>query len=275
MKKKSIYLIPYDFTEVSESALELGFELAKFNKGSVMLLHVLKKDKDKRKVKNDFEDVVKKFNEEDRELIDYRVIVGDLFEDINKAAELLDVELVVMGTHGAKGFQKVFGSNAIKMISNSSKPFLVTQGKKALEKIKTIVMPLSFDKRSIQIANAVGNVAKEFNATIHLVGYHDKDEWLDNSTMTNLRVVKKYFNDNNVDFVISNIEVGLDFDKELMKYAEEVNADLMSATYFQGSIINNPKSFIQMMIENKLNLPLLTINAEELTLIKSSAMFNV
>ncbi len=182
MKKKSIYLIPYDFTEVSESALRLALDLAKFNSGSVMLLHVLKSSTDKIKTKEKFNIVLKKQSSEERELIDYRVIVGNLFEDINKAGELLGAELIVMGTHGAKGFQKVFGSNAIKMIGNSSTPFLITQGKKEVEKIKKIVMPFSFDKRSIQVANIAGKVASEFNATIHLVGFHDKDEWIDIAT---------------------------------------------------------------------------------------------
>ncbi len=274
MKKESIYLIPYDFTEVSESALRLGLDLAKYNNGSVVLLHVLKKASDKLKTKKDFEEVLRNHSDEEKKLINYRVIVGDLFEDINKAGELLDVELIVMGTHGAKGFQKVFGSNAIKMIGNSSSPFLITQGKKEVEKIKTIVLPFYFDKRSIQIATVVSKIAKEFNATIHLVGFHDKDEWLDNSTKGNLRIVKKHFNDHNVDSVISNIDAGK-YEQELMKYAQKVDADLMAATYFQGSIIKNPKSFIQLMIENELHLPLLTINAEELSISKGGVMFNV
>jgi len=190
MRKESIYLIPYDFTEVSESALQLGLDLAKYNKGSVMLLHVLTKVSNKLKTKNEFEKVIIKLTEEERELIDYRVIVGNLFEDINKAGELLNVDLIVMGTHATKGFQKVFGSNAIKMIESSSSPFLITQGKKEVEKIKTIVLPFSFDKRTIQVTNAVTKMAQKFNAIIHLVGYHDSDEWLENSTVNNLRVVK-------------------------------------------------------------------------------------
>ncbi len=274
MKKKSVYLIPYDFTEVSESALRLGLDLAKYNDGNVMLLHVLKKASEKQKVKLEFNQVLSNFSKEDQARIDYRVIVGDLFEDINKAGELLDVELIVMGTHGAKGFQKVFGSNAIKMIGSSSSPFLITQGKKEVTKIKTIVMPFSFDKRSIQVATIVSKVAKEFDATIHLVGFHDKDEWIDKTISNNAKIVKGHFDKIGVKNIITNIDAG-NYESGLLEYAQKVDADLMAAAYFQGSIIKNPKSFIQLMIENKLHLPLLTINAEGLTVSKGAIMFHI
>jgi len=275
MTKKSTYLIPYDFTEVSESALRLGLDLAKYNKGSIILLHVIKRGVDKLKIKQEFKQVLQNFTEDERSFINFRVIEGDLYEDINKAGEILDAELIVMGTHGARGFQKVFGSNAVKMIELSSTPFLITQGKKEVKKIKTIVMPFSFDKRTIQVANSVSKMAKEFNATIHLLGFHEKDEWFDKATITNQQVIKKHFTENGVDFVISNIDAGKNFEKELMNYAQKVDADLMAAAYFQGSIIKNPKSFIQMMIENELHLPLLTINALDLDLTKGKVMFHV
>ena len=47
--------------------------------------------------------------------------------------------------------------------------------------------------------------------------------------------------------------------------AAEVDADLMAAGYYKDGIITNPNSFIQAMIENELHLPLLTVNAEGLT----------
>ena len=50
MQNSPIYLIPFDFTPVSESAMRLGLDLAIANNGSVMLLHVVKKHSDKRTV---------------------------------------------------------------------------------------------------------------------------------------------------------------------------------------------------------------------------------
>jgi len=265
MTQEPLYLIPYDFSHVSEAALRLGLDLAEANKGKVLLLHVVKKATEKSDAKTKFKSLVSKLTSKEQDLTNSKVLIGDIFDDIAKASELLDVTLIVMGTNGAKGFQKIFGSHAVKMISSSACPFLITQGKKEIDKLKTIVMPFSFEKKTIQIASFASKIAKQFNATVHLVGHHDKDEWLEKHMKQNQMLVKTHLEGNGVSCVIANIEIGSDYEKELMKYAESVDADIMAAGYFQDGIITNPNSFIQSMIENKLNLPLLTVNAEELT----------
>lgn len=264
MQDFPLYLIPFDFTPVSESALRLGLDLAIANNGSVILLHVVKKHSEKKEAKTKFKEYVLNLEDSDAKLVKTRVLVGDLFDNIGIASDLLDPSLIVLGTHGAKGFQKIFGSNVVKMISHSASPFMITQGKKTVEKINTIVMPFSFEKKTIQITNLATKIAKKFNATIHLVGYHDKDEWLNQHMKSNQLIVRKSFESNDVKYEIANIPAGSDYEAELMKYAQKVDADLMAAGYYQDGIITNPNSFIQSMIENELNLPLLTINAEEL-----------
>jgi len=272
MKQEPLYLIPYDFTPVSEAAFGLGLDLAEMNKGKVLLLHVVKKPSDKAEAKTKFKKLASKLTESELDLTTYKVLVGDIFADIAKASELLDVTLIVMGTHGASGFQKIFGSHAVKMISSSACPFLITQGKKEFEKLKTIVMPFSFEKKTIQIATFASTIAKQFNATVHLVGYHDKDEWLEKHMKQNQTLVKRHLEGNGVECVIANIPIGSNYEKELMSYAAGVDADIMAAGYFQDGIVTNPNSFIQSMIENELNLPLLTVNAEELTVSPSNAI---
>lgn len=265
MKQEPLYLIPFDFTPVSEAALRLGIDLAEANKGKVLMLHVVKKPAEKSEAKAKFKKLIGNLNESEQHMTSSKVLVGDIFADIAKASELLDVTLIVMGTHGARGFQKIFGSHAVKMISSSACPFLITQGKKEIDKLKTIVMPFSFEKKTIQIATFASEMAKQFNATVHLVGYHDKDEWLEKHMKQNQLLVKNHLESNGVNCVIANIPKGSNYEKELMKYTAGVDADMMAAGYFHEGIITNPNSFIQSMIENELNLPLLTVNAEELT----------
>ncbi|MBL1281488.1 MAG: universal stress protein [Fluviicola sp.] len=264
MKDTPLYLVPFDFTPVSESALRLGLDLAIAHNGKVTLLNVVKKQSEKKTTKTKFSDYVKTLSKEEQEMVQTRVLIGDLFDSIGIASDLLQPSLIVLGTHGAKGFQKIFGSNIVKMISHSSSPFLVTQGKKTVEKINTIVMPFSFDKKTIQITNLATKIAKKFDATIHLVGYHDKDEWLEKHMKSNQLIVRKHLEDNGIKYVIANIPAGSNYEQGLMNYAQEQDADLMAAGYYQDGIIKNPNSFIQSMIENELHLPLLTVNAEEL-----------
>ncbi len=264
MQETPLYLVPFDFTSVSESALRLGLDLAIANNGQVILLHVVKKHSEKKSAKTKFSKSINALAENDQKRIQSRVLIGDLFDSIKIAGDLVEPSLIVLGTHGAKGFQKIFGSNIVKMLSNSSSPFLVTQGKKTVEKINTIVMPFSFEKKTMQITNLATKIAKQFDATIHLVGYHDKDEWLEKHMKSNQLIIRKHFEENDIKYEIENIPVGSNYEQELINYAQEVDADLIAAGYYQEGIIKNPNSFIQSIIENELHLPLLTVNAEEL-----------
>ncbi|NRA12825.1 MAG: universal stress protein [Crocinitomicaceae bacterium] len=273
MLKSPIYLIPYDFTPVAEGALKLGLDLAEANNGSVYLLHIVKKNSEKIYARNQFIEVFNKLADKEQVITNTKVIVGELYEDVGKAGDILKASLIVMGTHGAQGMQKIFGSHAIKMINSSSTPFLITQGKKEVEKIKTIVMPFSFAKESIQITTFAGAIAKKFKAKIHLVGWHDKDEWLEGKTRTNQIVVRRAFKEMGVECELVNMKPSKDYNDQVVAYAKEVDADIIAAAYFKEGILPTPNSFIQGMIENEYQIPLLTVNSEELSVINSNFSF--
>ncbi len=273
MFKHPIYLVPHDFTEISNSAARLALDLAEANNGSVYFLHIVSKDSDKAEARQIFVNLISEMSEEDQKRSTTKVLVGDLFEDVGKAGDILKASLIVMGTHGAKGMQKFFGSNAIKMISNASTPFLITQGKKTVEKINTIVMPFSFAKESIQIVTFAATMAKKFNAKIHLVGYHDSDKWIEHKTQSNQLVVRRHLTDQGVEHEIVNLEGKGSYEEQLLEYSNSVDADIIAAAYFKEGILPSPNSFIQMMIENEEQIPVLTVNAAELSSINSNFTF--
>jgi nucleotide-binding universal stress UspA family protein len=273
MFKHPLYLVPHDFSKVSKSATRLALDLAEANNGSVYLLHIVGKDAEKAEARKHFSELVADLNPEDQSRITTKVIVGDLFEDMGKAGDILKASLIVMGTHGAKGMQKFFGSNAVKMISNASSPFLITQGKKKVKKIDSIVMPFSFAKESIQITTFASAMAKKFNAKIHLVGFHDSDKWLANKMQSNQLVVRRHLSEAGVEHEIVNLPGKKSYEEELMNYSKSVDADIIAAAYFKEGILPSPNSFIQMMIENDEDIPVLTVNSAELTVINSNYSF--
>ncbi len=273
MLNPNIYLVPHDFSPVAESAVRLALDLAHMNDGWVYLLHVVGKNTEKTAARGKFEEIISAYSNEDRKRLTSKVIVGDIYNDIGKAGDILKASLIVMGTHGAVGMQKVFGSHAVKLINSSSTPFLITQGKKEVDRIKKIVMPFSFAKESIQITTFVGSLAKRFQATVYLCGFHDKDDWLDSKTKSNQLVVKRALDELNVSYEIVHLPPSKTYNADLINYAKSIEADMFAAAYFSDSILPTPKSFIQGMIENELQLPLLTVNAEELSVINSNYSF--
>lgn len=265
MIKYPLYLVPFDFSEVSDNALNLSLDLARMNDGSVYLLHVVKSNPEKFKINHRFDVLVNKLSKDDRDLVTTNVIVGSIYEDVGRASVLLKPSLLVLGTHGAMGLQKVFGSHIEKMISNSPVPLLVTQGEKSLDKIKNIVLPFSFTKESLKITRFAASMAKKFDACVHLVAEHDNNSMHEDQIKRNKIIVKQYMAENFVSFLIVDLPREKSFEHEMISYAAKVDADIIAVSYSNNNALHTTNSFIQGIIENVLQIPVLTINAEELT----------
>jgi hypothetical protein len=72
--------------------------------------------------------------------------------------------------------------------------------------------------------------------------------------------------------VVANIDKTKDFEKELITYAKEVDADLFAATFFSTSLIKGMSGFLQALIENEYSIPVLTVNAEDLSVSSISSV---
>lgn len=261
--KSPIYLIPCDFSSVSLNAMRMGIDLAHFNDGSVLMLHFVDKKAGVKEARDRFTEITNDLSEADKERLTTKVLVGNIFDHIAIASELIGANLIVMGTHGAKGMQKLFGSHALKLVSSTNVPFMIMQSESSA-KIKTIVMPYYFKKESIQVAQFAAALAKQFDATIHLVGFHHKDEWLEGNTKANQVVLRRFFTEAGVNHEINNLPGNKTYEQELINYADSVNADLIAVSYYNESLLPTMHSFVQHVIENDKQIPVLTVNAEDL-----------
>jgi nucleotide-binding universal stress UspA family protein len=197
--------------------------------------------------------------------VDSKVVVGNIIQDIGKIAGYDDATLIVMGTHGAKGLQRLLGSNAIRVITNSGTPFLVVQDKMpSNSKIDRIVMPIDLAKESIQILKFAVDLAKQFGAEIHVVGSHQSDEWLINKVRNNITNVRNYLKKHNISFSVKSLEGKKSYQEEVIQYAQEVGADLMDVAYYSESILPQFDTFAQSLITNELKMPVLIVDANEI-----------
>ena len=81
-------------------------------------------------------------------MISDRVVVGSIYEEIGRVSDILRPSLIVSGTHGASGMQKIFGSHVEKINNNSATPLPLTRGDKHMDKVDTIVMRLVLPRRA-------------------------------------------------------------------------------------------------------------------------------
>lgn len=258
-------LVPIDFTPVTENALKFALDLSKTHQSSIMLLHVVEYVKEKAAAEQKLNLLIQKYGAGNNIIIDKNVVVGKVLTDIGLIADAIDVDLVVMGTHSVGLWDKIFGSNAMKVISNSDVPLILTQKGTEFSSINTIVMSLDLVKESIQIARYAAKTAKLFGSKIHLVAQKQTDEIFIHKTNANLHIVNKYLKENNLNVTVHLLD-GANFEKSILNFCQEVDADLLAATYYQETFHILSSNLVQELAENPLSLPIMTLNGEETSL---------
>ena len=137
-------LIPTDFSDHAEYALKVAAQIAKKNNGEIFLLHMLElphQAGDSLSSGHNIPELMffkNKAIETLEELMDADYLKGievseivtfeKTFEGIINITKKNDIDLVVMGSHGASGFQELFiGSNTEKVVRFSDIPVLVVK----------------------------------------------------------------------------------------------------------------------------------------------------
>lgn len=266
-------IVPIDFTEISEPAIQHALSFAKSAEQSeLILLHIIAKAGQEEEKKQQLDVLSQKFRNA-QVSISTQVKQGDIFNDIAAVAEEEKANFIVMGTHGAKGLQKLLGSYAIKVINSSKVPFIITQKMQPSAGVNKIVLPVDLSKESLQIVKYATFLAKEFNAEMHVVAKPVKDEFLAKTLNNNLSIVRKHLKENNVSFELEVLEGAQSLQQEVIDYGAKHRADLFAIAHFSDSLLPQFDTFSQDMITNKLELPVLVISAKQVKAVTSTYSF--
>lgn len=186
-------LVPVGFSDQSFNALEQAAMFAKPIGAEVVLLSVVelnglfkrmfssdeKLNQLKKDVAEKLQAVANEFEERCKIKTTTLVANGVVYEEISRVAELLNVELVVMGTNGkhVNNKKKVIGSNAFRVVSAVEPPVVTVKGVDMRTEINTIIFPLVLDRRSREKVGNALHYARLFNASIKVVAVaKSKDE---------------------------------------------------------------------------------------------------
>ena len=141
------YIVPHDFSIVGETALNHAVKVAKTTGGVIHLLHVVAKPAQVEEAREKLVAIARAALKADGVQVEAIVRIGNIFDDVAEYCTEIKAELVFMGTHGTRGWQKISGSYAMKVIESTFVPFIVVQQRKIKETgYDDIVVPLDLDK---------------------------------------------------------------------------------------------------------------------------------
>jgi len=253
-------LVPHDLTSAGDTALSYAIDLAKTFGAEINLLHVTKNSKDNKKAATK---ISKLIENSDIKGLNINVIVrkGDIFETIGNVAKENHTSIVVMGTHGATGMQKVFGSFAIKVIKSTHTPFIIVQDGHKFTTTKNIVFPVDTSKESLQIEQVVSAIARKSDSKIHILSEKYSDTAYKIKSAVNLQILNKEFSEHGVKHINENIKKITS--KDILSYAKKNECDLISISYYSDSVFSQFDTIFQEIIMNKEKIPTLIINSKE------------
>jgi nucleotide-binding universal stress UspA family protein len=274
-------LIPVDFSETGLLALEHGVFMARIFKADLFLLHVIEtvefafnsdpmvlvsNDEEERKMVSKSLMILRdKIMSTDNIDITTLISRGRVVSSIIDAAADNHIDLIVMGTHGAKGFKEYFmGSNAHKTVKMAPCPVITVQTHAQHLGFNTIVLPIDNSFHSREKVDLVVELAVKYAAKIHILGLINVNEDIDESKFKMKIDIVEYAVKNAGLPYVRKIIKGGNLAVEAMSYSNSIKADLIAVMTDEESSLNDPLiGLFSKQIVNHSKIPVMSIKPLE------------
>jgi len=253
-------LVPTDFSEQAENALKVAAMLAKTYNAEIYLLHMMEipmQHSDPGQAKSDIPETLffmnlarKRFENliaQDylKDITVHETVKTDItFNEIKDSCKELNIDMIVMGSHGATGMMEMFvGSNAEKVVRSSEVPVLVIKNEHQTFNVNNFVFASDFQNDNKETYKQAVKFAKAFGSKIHLLLV------ITSSNFMTSYEAKTRINDfiSGIDYDNYTITIHNDYTVEqgILNVSKDINADLIGisthgrqgiAHFFNGSI---------------------------------------
>ena len=253
-------LVPTDFSKQAENALQVAAQLARKHNSEIYLLHMLElplHQVDALSKHSELPEAMffmklahKKFEQTMEQdylkgiVVHETVDFNQTFTGISNTCKENNVDLIIMGSHGASGFKEMFiGSNTEKVVRTSEIPVLVIKNHHDDFKIDNFVFASDFKNDNKETYRQASELALSFGAKIHLLFVNTASNFVTTATAKAriLDFIEGYEFDN-YSISIYNDET---IEKGIMNFSHIISADLIGisthgrqgiAHFFNGSI---------------------------------------
>jgi len=253
-------LVPTDFSPLAENALKIAAQLAREYESEIYLLHMLElplSQIDAMSSHSDlpeamffmklahkrFEDVMEKDFLDGltvHETVNFHETAAGILETCKEN----DIDLVIMGSHGASGFKEVFiGSNTEKVVRTCEVPVLVVKNENSALDIKDFVYASSFTEENKKPYKKAVQLANKMKARMHLLVINTVNNFYTTSEAE--EIMNGFVAASKPDNFTMNIYNDETIEKGILNFSKLVGADLIGmsthgrqglAHFFNGSI---------------------------------------
>lgn len=254
-------LVPTDFSEHAEYALKAAAQIAKKNNAEIILLHMLELPHQsgdagtgaghelpeimlfKNRAIQRLDDLM---DEDYLDGIEVSEVIQfeKAFEGVLNITKRNNIDFIVMGSHGANGFNEFFiGSNTEKVVRYSDVPVLVVKNEIETFQANNFVFASDFSNEIKKPFAKMLQFAKTYNSHLHLVMINTPNSF--KPTKTADRIMKEFISDFDYPNHSLHIYNDMNVEKGILNFSSAKKADLIGmcthgrtgfAHFFNGSI---------------------------------------
>ena len=253
-------LVPTDFSKHAEYALKVAAQIAKKDTSEIIIIHMLE-------LPTTGNDAITSSHEIPELMLFKNAAISKLdslmdapylqgikvskviqfelaFDGIMNNGKSENADLIVMGSHGASGFQEMFiGSNTEKVVRNSEVPVLVIKREEENFNAKQFVFASDFSEEIKKPFEKVVAFANKFDSHIYLLNINTPNNF------KSTRVAQKAMDEFTAEFKINNFSThiynDINVEKGILNFAKGIDADIIGMSthgrkglshFFNGSI---------------------------------------
>ncbi|MGF1556766.1 universal stress protein [Paucihalobacter sp.] len=254
MKTKQTILVPTDFSERANNALDQAIHLASKINAELVIYHVYHRPLAEESHKFTLTDLEKKIDKQFKQLVEnipglkkiphaFKKELGVSVDNIANKVNSNGIDMLVMATKGAKGINEIWGTKTAKIIKMIETPVIVIPDNTSLKHIKKVALACDYSlKINDDSIVFLTNLGQKLGFSIDVVTLNREEK-----TMTK----KEHENRDHLIKQMSNVKTSFAFtqhphiDKGIMEYSKANNIDAVV-------VLSKNYSFIESLFHESL-----------------------
>lgn len=226
-KSKKNILVPTDFKEVANFALQHAVRMSEVVGASITLFHVVDSKSKIDDAKQRLESIANDTNKRFGVLPKYIVGEGDIASEIARIALDINANLVIMGSESIKGKEDLSGLPTLQVITKSKVPFITIQQPPVNKRYDDIVFPIDFTIENREKHGWICFFCDFYVSKFHLIKPNVSDQELLAKIDINMASALKFLDEKGAKYEVYTVEGKKDYAKEILDLAVNIRADLI------------------------------------------------
>lgn len=238
-------LVPIDFSEISNNAINVAIAIAKRHQAELHLLHIIQVNAYAQSymlhgtalnyeglIMDDINKNIQKYKEkiisEHHINITASAQLGEISISVNHYTKENNIDLVVMGTHGVSGWKEFFiGSNAMAVIKECQAPVLTVPPSFTKTTFDQILYPIRNVVGVIEKYDYIKPIIEKNDSKVSLLGIDDvKNINEKNKIKDNIKSIQQLITNHNLD-ISTNIKHSNNIAETILDESKKAAFDIM------------------------------------------------